>query len=477
MKRRYSQGSAVQGRELGSTPPRNFARSVGADVELVRRLERARTLQFHEGCVNTVSFTSSGELLLSGSDDRRIALWSADLWSKNANASTTATTPRLHYDSGHAGNVFQARSMPCSSDRTVVSCAADGGVRVGFIPQGGGKVETKELYRHRGRAHKLALEPGSPYCFFTCGEDGVLCALDLREAGSDGAAQQLAKCVSLNAKKRTIGLNTVVVNPANPQLLAVGGSDEYARLYDRRKMCNSASSSRTAEVVRAYAPQHLAKRENKRKGADYYITCLAYSVHGELLASYNDELIYLFEPEGAPHHDMPAFDASAEDADFGRVVRHYEGHRNAETVKGVAFFGPNSEYVVSGSDCGHIFIWNKTTSSLVQMLKGDSHVVNCLEPHPGAMVLATSGIEDDIKIWTPTAPQPNPLPENAQEIIRQNREHRERRPHAIEISPEVLMHLMRLHQRATGRDSEDELGNDGDDSDESDDRRVECNLQ
>jgi WD repeat-containing protein 42A len=37
----------------------------------------------------------------------------------------------------------------------------------------------------------------------------------------------------------------------------------------------------------------------------------------------------------------------------------YEGHRNHHTVKSVIFFGPNTEYVISGSDCGRIFIWRK----------------------------------------------------------------------------------------------------------------------
>lgn len=33
------------------------------------------------------------------------------------------------YDSGHVDNIFQARILPHSADRTVVSCAADGQVR------------------------------------------------------------------------------------------------------------------------------------------------------------------------------------------------------------------------------------------------------------------------------------------------------------------------------------------------------------
>ena len=35
--------------------------------------------------------------------------------------------------------------------------------------------------------------------------------------------------------------------------------------------------------------------------------------------------------------------------------------------------------------------------------------VNCLEPHPTAPILATSGLDHDIKLWVPTAEQPTSL--------------------------------------------------------------------
>lgn len=54
--------------------------------------------------------------------------------------------------------------------------------------------------------------------------------------------------------------------------------------------------------------------------------------------------------------------------------------------------GVADEYVVSGSDCGHVYIWSKHDGKLQQLLKGDRHVVNCLEPHPYLpATLATSG--------------------------------------------------------------------------------------
>ena len=37
--------------------------------------------------------------------------------------------------------------------------------------------------------------------------------------------------------------------------------------------------------------------------------------------------------------------------------RRYRGHCNVRTVKDCNYFGLQDEYVVSGSDSGHLFIW------------------------------------------------------------------------------------------------------------------------
>ena len=60
-------------------------------------------------------------------------------------------------------------------------------------------------------------------------------------------------------------------------------------------------------------------------------------------------------------------------------INQYEGHRNHDTVKQVSFLGSQSEMVVSGSDCGNIFIWDTDTGNLINMFSGDSKgAVNCL---------------------------------------------------------------------------------------------------
>lgn len=37
-----------------------------------------------------------------------------------------------------------------------------------------GEVTTKLVGEHDSRVHKMAIEPGSPYIFYSCGEDGLV---------------------------------------------------------------------------------------------------------------------------------------------------------------------------------------------------------------------------------------------------------------------------------------------------------------
>lgn len=57
-------------------------------------------------------------------------------------------------------------------------------------------------------------------------------------------------------------------------------------------------------------------------------------------------------------------------------------------VKGVNFYGPCSEFVVSGSDCGHIYLWDKYSARIVQFMEGDrGGVVSPWGPRPLQILL------------------------------------------------------------------------------------------
>ncbi|KAJ7531058.1 hypothetical protein O6H91_14G030900 [Diphasiastrum complanatum] len=442
-------------RQIGDIQPSAFAHRIGGCQDLVQRLELYAKLDGHHGCVNTVHFSPSGEFLVSGSDDRIIVFWD---W--------VAKLKKFSYNSGHESNVFQARVMPFSDDRSIVSCAADGQVRHAQISESG-NVETKKLANHRGRAHKLAIEPGSPRTFYSCGEDGVVRHFDLREDKNT----KLFTCYGFQGSSKSrrlpvVRLNGIIINPRNPHYFSVGGSDEYARVYDIRRL--DADASRTDDrPVDLFTPKHLIG------SSQAHITSVAYSQQEELLVSYNDELIYLFD-KGMGLGCNPKLTSEKTNSDSKLEPEIYKGHRNAQTVKGVNFMGPNTEYIVSGSDCGRIFIWRKKGAKLVALMTGDSQVVNCLEPHPQATFLATSGIDKTVKVWAPTADKILALPPDAEKIMETNRRRREDRSH-ITITPDVIMHLLHLQRRHAQPDMERRQSH-GDDGEEDEDEYTQVDF-
>jgi len=64
-------------------------------------------------------------------------------------------------------------------------------------------------------------------------------------------------------------------------------------------------------------------------------------------------------------------------------------------------FLSNGQYIVAGSDDGSFFIWDRNTTNIVRVLRGDERIVNCLQPHPSMCLLATSGIDPVIRLWSP----------------------------------------------------------------------------
>lgn len=388
----------VRKRELGQLFPRNFVNRVAASQDFVLRFDISRKLVSHRGCVNTLDFNSDGNILASGSDDTMVMLWDWETGCK-----------KLSCFSGHHRNVFQAKFMPFSEDKSIVTCAADGQVRHIEILEGG-KVESKFLGKHRGGAHKLAIEPGSPHNFYTCGEDGVVQHIDLRTS----TATKLFTCLAKRSDMCAIQLHAISLDPRNPNLFAVAGTDAFARLYDIRKYHWDGTKD-FGQPVELFCPLHLVG------DVDAGITGLAFSEQSELLVSYNDDFIYLFSRDmGLGPNPTPASNDSDTNesgsnsmVDFSHVVPTvFKGHRNLETIKGVFFFGPKCEYVMSGSDCGRIFIWKKKDGELMRVMEADKQVVNCVETHPHIPVLASSGIENDIKIWAPKAMERAILPTN-----------------------------------------------------------------
>ncbi|RKP04910.1 hypothetical protein THASP1DRAFT_26523 [Thamnocephalis sphaerospora] len=123
--------------------------------------------------------------------------------------------------------------------------------------------------------------------------------------------------------------------------------------------------------------------------------------------------------------------------------RIYKGHCNVETVKDVNFYGPRDEFIVSGSDDGNLFFWEKETGKLVQILKGDSDVVNVIEGHPFEPTAAVSGIDSTIKIFSPVGDPGAISPEllQVEAVLRKNEQARRHGSTPMRITHSVLRDL------------------------------------
>ncbi|XP_009782402.1 uncharacterized protein LOC107771848 isoform X2 [Nicotiana tabacum] len=384
-------------REVGEISTKNFADSLTASEDLVLRLDVFRRLKEHRGWVNTVSFSADGDILVSSSNDRKVTLWD---WETGKTV--------LSFHSGHDDYVFQAKTMPHTDNRSIVTCAADGQILER------GYVTTNLLAKHQGLAPKLAIEPGSPNIFYTCGYDGLVQHIDLRTE----KATELFTCRPFWPRNYTsLTLSEIVVDPRNPYFFAVAGADEFARIFDMRKYSWDGSAD-FGRPVDYFCPSHLVGIQ------DEGITGLSISNRSELLVSYFEEVIYLLTkdmglgPDPSPISPSPVSHDSYEgemdlddwsdasppfDAGMNFGPQFYMGHKYGEELNGVTFLGPRCEYIAGGSDCGRIYIWNKKSSEVVRVMEADRQGVSYVVSHPHTTVLASCGMEPDTKIWTPKA--------------------------------------------------------------------------
>ncbi|EDW73459.2 uncharacterized protein Dwil_GK16638 [Drosophila willistoni] len=343
----------------GHISEHSFNNAFNGSRQVVERMTLLGRMNHHRRCVNCLDFNEKGNLICSGSDDRHIAVWD---WAKRK---------QLHkFKSGHALNIFQTKFIESKGYLDIVSTSRDGQVMRSIVPPSGAtSIKSTRLYWHAGSVPKIALVPQSPHEMMSAGEDAAIMHYDLR---SSHPATTLVRCMKsddVDNLSLIVRLYSIAHHPHIPEF-CVAGSDDKVRVYDKRKVTKPL-------YIMTPDPyeEHLTQ-----------ITCVVYNHSGtEILASYKDSGIFLYDSRNCN----------------GGILRTYRGHLNSRTIKGVNFFGPHSEYVVTGSDCGHIIFYDKNTEAIINYVKDGRNIVNCLESHPSLPILATSGLEHDVKLWAP----------------------------------------------------------------------------
>ncbi|XP_041439089.1 DDB1 and CUL4 associated factor 6 S homeolog isoform X2 [Xenopus laevis] len=270
----------VRKRSLGLGEPDVVRINYLGRREFVQRLKLEATLNVHDGCVNSISWGSTGEYILSGSDDTTLVI---------TNPYDKKVLTRIR--SGHRANIFSAKFLPLTNDKQIISCSGDGVIFYTDIEKDADTNRQRQFTCHYGTAYEIMTVPNDPYTFLSCGEDGTVRWFDTRMKTSC-TKEDCKDDILINCRRAT---TSIAVCPTAPYYLAVGCSDSTVRIYDRRMLgtraTNNYSNSGTTGMCVRFVPSHLANKSCR-------VTSLCYSEDGqEVLVSYSSDYIYLFDPK------------------------------------------------------------------------------------------------------------------------------------------------------------------------------------
>ncbi|KAF1947342.1 WD40 repeat-like protein [Clathrospora elynae] len=323
-------------------------RSIYGDKQWIDDLDIVNELEGHSGCVNALSWSTSGNLLASGSDDQRI-----NIHSYHPESSTSQFSLTTSILTGHRSNIFSVKFMPYSSDRTIVSATDD--VRIFDIEHSGhsalrsssrsttgrrsmamardgvtltqGDTNAKSFKCHADTVKRIVTED-NPFYFLTCSTDGEVRQWDVRQPskayppphwGRDRDASDNVPPPLISYSRYGLELNTVSCSPSQPHYIALGGSHLHCFLHDRRMLGRDTNRERgstlsspgnwsenddellgkATQCVKKFAPN--GKQRMRQNDCGHITACKISDAHpNELLVSWSQDHIYSFDMLRAP---------------------------------------------------------------------------------------------------------------------------------------------------------------------------------
>ncbi|KAF2856995.1 WD40 repeat-like protein [Plenodomus tracheiphilus IPT5] len=330
-------------------------RGIYGDRRWVDDLDIVNELEGHNGCVNALSWSTSGRLLASGSDDHRINIHSYQPESSTSQFSLTTSIM-----TGHRSNIFSVKFMPYSSDRTIVSATDD--VRIFDIEHSGhsafgsdntrpgasrrsmgmtrdgltlteGDTNAKAFRCHTDTVKRIVTED-NPFYFLTCSNDGDVRQWDIRQPSRayppakdtmappwarDEDASDDTPAPLISYSRYGLDLNTVSCSPSQPHYIALGGAHLHCFLHDRRMLGRDRNRERgsrlsspsnwadhddellgqATQCVKKFAPD--GKQRMKRSDSGHITACkISDAYPNELIVSWSQDYIYSFDMLRAP---------------------------------------------------------------------------------------------------------------------------------------------------------------------------------
>ena len=236
--------------------------------------------------------------------------------------------------------------------------------------------------------------------------------------------------------------------------------------------------SRGSRVLQYYKPMSLSEESHVS------VSGLDLTRDGkELLVSYESDQIYtfpIFPYSQSPRRSAPDqleelltkdTDIDQDDEDEKKLyswgqgkrilpeLAAYGAHLNRFTfLKNARYAGPRDEYICTGSDSGHAWVYEKATGAVVSFWRADQSTCNGVVPHPTLPIFVTYGIDSTAKLWRSTIPVDSDVDDSA---IGRRKHFRMTQARSYKMTPtvrnwvEIKSILENLDLRDAGRTSEE----------------------
>ncbi|CAM9366024.1 unnamed protein product [Lampetra planeri] len=341
---------------------------------------RDRMWDAHMGGVCCASVSHDGELLLTGGEDARAALWS------------TRTFAALAVLEGHESYVTDCAFAPDSSH--AFTCSADFAVRVWQIDGGGGALSVRcahVLHGHTARVNRLLVHRG--HSVYSTSADRTV----RRWNAADGSC--LAVCEGHTDNVLPLALYLAEGDPDNADevpgqvVLAAGGMDGTVRLWDDTGTALHCLEGHTGPVLcLAVLQTRAALFSGSADG-----TLRRWDVlKGEAVSVFVENLGSVICMQVAGRYLY----AGGKDGIARRwetrsqiCARSYQPHTRAVSALEV-----HRNVLFTGSGDGSACSYNAQTGEVMRTFKGHNYIINCMKV--AGDTLFTGSQDGSMRAWS-----------------------------------------------------------------------------
>ncbi|XP_026314995.1 DDB1- and CUL4-associated factor 5 isoform X2 [Hyposmocoma kahamanoa] len=339
-------------REIGALPglkSQFFNKRLNAARNLYRR-----DLVCHFGCVNAIEFSSNGELLVSGGDDRRVMLWHF------GQAILDHGKPEV-MKALHQSNIF---CLGITNDNQKIYSGGNDDIVIVH------DLESKcplEVLQHQRAVCSLSIDPFNERVVATAGNDGRLLLFDTRHSVHE----------SLIISRSRKAFHGVMFHPQQIGMLVSANARDGVALWDLR------------------APKHPVIRYVGGNGAAQNCMSARFNGAGTHVLALRRRLSPVLYAVQSPE---PV-------AEF-----YHQDYYNSCTMKSCCFAGEGDQFVLSGSDDFNLYMWKVPEGGIGGLdtiiepphivLYGHRSIVNQVRYNPHYCLIASSGVEKIIKVWS-----------------------------------------------------------------------------